>query len=193
MSVFDTRTTDEIVVLTNSGGRSTYENAGRTRRSGAQASIDYRLVPAWRLKFAYTYVEAVVIDAYDTCTAAPCPHPTVRVAAGNRLPGVARDDVYAGLRWDGGQGWHASLSGQYLSAIAADSTNREFASAYPVFNLSGGYRTSLGADRLAFFLRLDNVLDRRYVGAVIVNQANGAYFEPAPGFNVLAGMTLRLR
>ena len=193
LSVFDTRTTDEIVVLTNSGGRSTYENAGRTRRSGAQASIDYRLVPAWRLKFAYTYVEAVVIDAYDTCTAAPCPHPTVRVAAGNRLPGVARDDVYAGLRWYGGRGWHASLSGQYLSAIAADSTNREFASAYPVFNLSGGYRTSLGADRLAFFLRLDNVLDRRYVGAVIVNQANGAYFEPAPGFNVLAGMTLRLR
>jgi iron complex outermembrane receptor protein len=193
LSAFDTRTNDEIVVVTNSGGRSTYENAGRTRRSGAQASLHYRFSPAWRLRFAYTYVDAVVIDAYDTCTASPCSQPTVRVAAGNRLPGVARNDAYAQLRWGRAQGWHASVSGQYLGAIAADSTNREFASAYPVFNLSGGYRTRIGEQRLALFLRLDNLLDRRYVGAVIVNQANGAYFEPAPGFNVLAGVTVRLR
>lgn len=193
VSAFDTRTNDEIVVLTNAGGRTTYENAGRTRRSGAQVSLDDRFAPSWRLKFAYTYVDAVVIDAYATCTAAPCVHPTVRIAAGSRLPGVARNDAYVGLRWGGERGWHVSASGQILSAIAADSTNREFAPGYPVFNLSGGYRMALGAERVAFFLRLDNLFDRRYVGAVIVNQASGAYFEPAPGLNVLAGVTLRLR
>ena len=145
------------------------------------------------MRFAYTYVDAVVIDAYDTCTASPCSQPTVPVAAGNRLPGVARNDAYAQLRWGRAEGWHAGVSGQYLGAIAADSTNREFASAYPVFDLNGGYRTQIGEQRFAFFLRLDNLLDRRHVGAVIVNQANGAYFEPAPGFNVLAGLTVRLR
>ena len=193
LSGFDTRTSDEIVVLTNAGGRSTYENAGRTRRSGVQASLDDRFSPAWGLRLAYTYVDTVVIDAYDTCAAAPCLHPTVAVAAGSRLPGVARNDAYATLHWGRGLGWYASVSGQYLGAIAADSTNRAFARAYPVFNLSGGYRRSLGAEQLAVFLRLDNLLDRRYVGAVIVNQANGAFFEPAPGFNVLAGVSLRLR
>jgi len=193
LSAFDTRTTDEIVVLTNAGGRTTYENAGRTRRSGAQVSFDERLSPAWALKLAYTYVDAVVIDAYDTCTTSPCAHPTVQVAAGNRLPGVARDDAYVGLHWGGERGWHASVSGQYLGAIAADSANRAFAGAYPVFNLSGGYRTLIGAERLAFFLRLDNLLDRRYVGAVIVNQVNAAYFEPAPGFNALIGVTETFR
>ncbi len=193
LAAFDTHTNDEIVVLTNAGGRSTYENAGRTRRSGAQASLDDRFAPDWRLELAYTYVDAVFIDAYHTCTAAPCRAPNVLVAAGNRLPGVARNDAYARLGWGGTLGWHASVSGQYLSAIPVNAVNSASAGAYPVFDVSGGYRARLGAQRLELFLRLDNVLDRRYVGAVIVNQANGAYFEPAPGFNVFAGISASLR
>ncbi len=193
IAAFDTHTNDEIVVLTNAGGRSTYVNAGRTRRSGAQASVDYIFAPEWRLQVAYTYVDAVFIDAYHTCSAAPCRTPTVLVASGNRLPGVARNDAYAQLSWGGDLGWHASVSGQYLGAIPVDATNSEHAGAYPVFDVSGGYRTRIAAQRLELFLRLDNVLDRRYVGAVIVDQANGAYFEPAPGFNVFAGFTVALR
>ena len=193
LAAFLTHTNDEIVVVSNLGGRSTYQNAGRTRRSGAQASLDYRFAPLWRLQLAYTYVDAVFIDAYRTCTAAPCFTPTVRVAAGNRLPGVARNDGYARLSWGDVRGWHASLSGQYMGAIPVDALNSAFAAAYPVFNLSGGYRAELGGHRLDLFLRLDNILDRHYVGAVIVDQANRAFFEPAPGFNVFAGFTASLR
>ncbi len=35
------------------------------------------------------------------------------------------------------------------------------------------------------FVRINNLFDRRYVGSVIVDDSNGRYFEPAPGFNVL--------
>jgi iron complex outermembrane receptor protein len=31
------------------------------------------------------------------------------------------------------------------------------------------------------FARIDNLFDRRHVGSVIVNEANGRYFEPAEG------------
>ena len=45
-----------------------------------------------------TYVDATYSDAYLTCVAAPCVRPTVPVPAGNRLPGVPRNNAFAALR-----------------------------------------------------------------------------------------------
>ena len=44
--------------------------------------------------------------------------------------------------------------------------------------------------RFTQLVRLDNATNRRYAGSVIVNEANGRYFEPAPGRNWFAGVTL---
>ena len=193
IAAFDTRTHNEIVVATNVGGRSTYQNAGRTRRSGAEASLDYRFADDWRAQLAYTYVDAIYIDAYLTCATTPCATPNQRIASGNRLPGVPHDDGYARIEWGRPLGWRASLMGQYISAIAVNDANSEFAAAYPVFNASGEYAAELGSTRLSVFLRLNNILDRRYAGSVIVDDGNGRYFEPAPGFNVFAGFTADFR
>ncbi|MDE2451589.1 MAG: TonB-dependent receptor [Gammaproteobacteria bacterium] len=193
VAAFDTRTHDEIVVATNLGGRSTYQNAGRTRRSGAEASLDYRLAADWRAQVAYTYVDAIYIDAYLTCAGSPCATPNQAVASGNRLPGVPHNDAYARIEWGQPLGWRASLVGQYISAIAVNDANSEFAAAYPVFNASGGYAAQWRSTRLSVFLRLNNILDRRYAGSVIADDGNGRYFEPAPGFNVFAGFTADFR
>jgi iron complex outermembrane recepter protein len=193
VAAFDTRTNDEIVVATNAGGRSTYQNAGRTRRSGAQGSIDYRFAGKWRAQVAYTYVAALYIDGYHTCVAAPCITPTLLISSGNRLPGVPRSDAYARLSWGGELGWNANVSAQYLSNIAANDANTAFAPAYAVFNVAGGYGAQLGSTTLKAFLRINNLLDRRYAGSVIVDDSNAGYFEPAPGFNVFAGLTATFR
>src|SRR6185437_11891507 len=193
LALFNTRTRNEIVVATNSGGRSTYQNAGRTRRSGAEASLDYRLSDAWRARLAYTYVDAVYVDAYLTCASTPCKAPNQSVASGNRLPGVPHNDGYASVEWGHPLGWRASLIGQYISAIAVNDANSQFAAAYPVFDASGGYAAQLGSMRLSLFLRLNNLLNRRYAGSIIVDDGNGRYFEPAPGFNVFAGFTAAFR
>ena len=193
LALFDTLTRNEIVVATNAGGRSTYQNAGRTRRSGAQASLDYRFAANWRAQLAYTYVDAIYIDAYLTCAGTPCRTPNQLIASGNRLPGVPHDDGYARLDWGSALGWRASLTGQYVSAIAVNDANTEYAAAYPVFDASGGYAAEFGSTRLSLFLRLNNLLDRRYAGSIIVDDGNGRYFEPAPGFNVFAGFTAAFR
>ena len=189
IAAFNTLTRNEIVVATNVGGRSTYENAGRTRRTGAEGSLDYRFAGSWHAQLAYTYIDAIYIDAYLTCTATPCATATQLIASGSRLPGVPHNDGYARIEWGRPIGWRASLTGQYISAIAVNDANTQFAAAYPVFNAAGGYARDFGATRLSVFLRLNNILDRRYVGSVIVDDGNGRYFEPAPGFNVLAGFT----
>ena len=193
LAAFDTLTRDEIVVATNAGGRSTYQNAGRTRRSGAEASLDDSFAGSWRVQLAYTYVDAIYVDAYLTCAGTPCRASNQVIASGNRLPGVPHNDGYARIGWGEPLGWRANLTGQYVSAIAVNDANTEFAAAYPVFGASGGYAAELGSTRLEAFLRLNNILDRHYAGSIIVDDGNGRYFEPAPGFNVFAGFAATFR
>lgn len=188
-TVFRTLTQNEIVIDTNLGGRTTYENSGRTRRSGAEASLDYRFAGRWRMQFAYTYVEAIYTDAYLTCAAVPCAAPGTRIAAGNRLPGVPRSDGFASLGWGGEAGVHLAATAQYLSEVPVNDLNTVLAPAYAVFGLDSGYRARGPRGEWDAFVRLNNLLDRRYVGSVIVDDGNGRYFEPAPGFNVLVGVT----
>ena len=197
-TVFQALTLNEIVVNTNVGGRSTYQNSGRTRRRGAELSLGYQFAPDWRLQFAYTYVDAIYSDAYQTCIAAPCTLPTnplstnpptnvARVPAGSRLPGVPKTNVYANVGWGEELGWHASANAQYVSAVAVNDLNTTFAPSYATVGVNGGYGMELRTYRLSTFLRVNNLLNRRYVGSVIVDDGSSRYFEPAPGFNVLAG------
>jgi iron complex outermembrane recepter protein len=192
-AVFQTLTENEIVVSTNLGGRSTYQNAGRTRRRGAEASLSYDFATRSHLDFAYTYVDAVYSDAYLTCVATPCPAPNTVVAAGNRLPGVPKNNVYADVRWGTELGLHFAVSGQYVSAVPVNDVNSVFAPAYFIAGLSGGYGMDLPSFSWSAFVRFNNVLDRQYVGSVIVNDGNSRYFEPGPGFNVLGGITVTFK
>jgi iron complex outermembrane receptor protein len=193
VAVFRALTHDEIVVNTNIGGRSTYQNSDRTRRQGAEASLDYRFAPQWHLQFAYTYLEASYVDGYLTCVAAPCAHPTALVPAGSRLPGVPKNNAYATVRWGGAVGWHFGVNGQYVSDVPVNDMNTVAAPAYATFGTDAGYVVDLRNTRLSTFLRFNNLLDRHYVGSVIVDDGNGRYFEPGPGFNVLAGVSVVLK
>jgi iron complex outermembrane receptor protein len=193
VAVFQALTRNEIVVDTNIGGRATYQNGGHTRRRGAETSLDYSFAPNWRLQFAYTYVDAAYRDDYLTCLAAPCAVPTSRVAAGNRLPGLPKNNAYANVRWGSAMGWHADISGQYISNVAANDMNSVYAPAYAVFGVGGGYAAERRRVGGSVFLRVNNLANRRYVGSVIVDDGNGRYFEPGPGLNLLLGFTVDVR
>ena len=86
-ALFQTGTKNEIVTLTNVGGRSTFQNAGRTRRRGAELSWLHETRQHWRTQLAYTWIDARYRDAF--CSPTPCT-PASQVAAGNRLPGIPR-------------------------------------------------------------------------------------------------------
>jgi iron complex outermembrane receptor protein len=51
----------------------------------------------------------------------------------------------------------------------------------------------LGSSKLNAFLRINNLLNRRYIGSVIVDDGNSRYFEPGPGFAVLGGVSVTLK
>lgn len=192
-TLFQTTTQNEIVVATNLGGRSTYQNSGRTRRRGGEASLDWRLAQPWHLQLAYTYLDATYTDAYSTCTAAPCAVPQVLVPAGSRLPGVPRSDAFAALNFGEDVGPQASVSAQSISAVPVNDLNSVSAAGYTVVGLSAGYRARSAGGNWNAFVRLNNLFNRRYVGSVIVDDSNGRYFESAAPFSVLVGGALTWR
>ncbi|HTB27413.1 MAG TPA: TonB-dependent receptor, partial [Steroidobacteraceae bacterium] len=180
LAAFYIETRDELAVLQNFNGRSVEQNIGETSRHGAEASVDADWAGGFSGRLAYTFIRAVVGQAYQTCVGTPCLPATV--AAGSYLPAVARNALYAGVTWRYAPlGFSATLEEQARARIYADDRNTASAPGYWETNFHAGFDQQTGRWQLSEFLRLDNLTDRAYVGSVIVNESNSRYFEPAPG------------
>lgn len=193
LALFTTSTENELAVASNVGGRSTYRNIDRTRRQGAEAALDLRLHTLAALQLAYTWLDAEVRDAYDTCVGTPCTTPNATVAAGSAIPGVPQTLIDAELRLGRDTGWQASLDARHVADVPVNDLNSESAPSYTVAGLGGGYVLDTAHARLHGFLRIDNLFDEDFVGSVIVNDGNGRYYEPGAGRSVLAGLQLTWR
>ncbi len=185
-AMFQTRTNDEIVAESSVGGRATFRNAGRTQRNGLELGWSGEVAPHWLGQAAYTWLDATYRDAF--CSPAPCTATNPPVAAGNRIPGIASQAVFAALSWAPPQGWRAGLEGRYLGKIYVTDRNADSAPAYFVAAIHAGYLLQLQNWELNTFARIDNLFDRQYIGSAIINESNGRYFEPAPGRNWSMGI-----
>lgn len=77
------------------------------------------------------------------------------------------------------------------SKLEVDDRNTDSAPGYVIFNLAAARSFMIGPTALRAFIRVDNVFDIKTIGSVIVNEANGRYFEPAPGRAWLAGLDVK--
>ncbi|GKQ06573.1 TonB-dependent receptor [Klebsiella quasipneumoniae] len=182
-ALYQTDTDNEIVVDSSSGGRTSYKNAGKTRRQGMELGLDQQFGESWRLKAAWTWLDATYRT--NVCGDASC--------NGNRIPGIARNMGYASFGYQPEQGWYAGSDIRYMSDIMANDENTAKAPSWTVVGLTTGYKWSYGRMDMDLFGRVDNLFDREYVGSVIVNESNGRYYEPAPGRNYGIGLNLAWR
>ena len=91
------------------------------------------------------------------------------------------------------RGWRAGVEARALSRVWVNDANADAAAGFAVVNANVGYVARVGGVDLTGFARVDNVLDRRYAGSVIVGEGNGRFFEPAPGRNWTLGVVGSLR
>jgi iron complex outermembrane receptor protein len=186
LALFAADTDQEIVVDTATGGRTTYRNAGKTRRRGFEAVWDADLGQGFTAHANYSYLEATFVDSFPTGL------PPVVVPAGARLPGVPPQQAYGVITWTPGgfYGFSAAAEVQYVGRVYANDRNTAFAPSYTIANARVGFAQASGKVRLSEYARVNNFTNAQYIGSVIVGDTNGRYFEPAPGRNWFAGVTL---
>ena len=186
-ALFRADTDDELAVARNLGGRSSFRNAGRARRQGLETSLETALSDRWHLQLAHTWLEATFRDDLLVCRGAGCTTPTTLVAAGSRIPGVARQQVFARAQWRDGA-WSAALEAVGVGAVVVNDVASESAPGYCLLHLETAREWRLPSGTLRAFARVDNALDRDYIGSVIVNEGNGRFHEPGPGRSLLLGV-----
>ena len=191
VAVFDTGTTNDIVVAISNGGRSAFTNAPKTERRGLELSAQTLLTNNWQASLAYTRLSAKVLETYSQINVSGS---TSAVLSGNRIPGVPNQGLFAELLWrQSDNAFEFAVEGRAAGSIAANDLNVESAGGYAIANVRALARQTVGGWKVSEFVRVDNIFDRAYVGSVIVNQASRQFYESAPGRNWLAGINATFR
>jgi iron complex outermembrane receptor protein len=182
-------TSDEIVPLSNASGRATFQNAPETRRQGLELAFDANLGEGYRAYGALTYLDARFSRGFSSTNTANGVTTTAKVAGNNILPGAPATTIYGEVSWkQGDTGFNAAVEGRLSSKVYVNDVNSDAANGNWQANLRGGYNIKTGNWKLDTFARVDNLFDEKYAGSVIVNEANGRYFEPAPVRNFTVGV-----
>jgi iron complex outermembrane receptor protein len=183
-TLFDIRTRDEIVSAGSVNGRATFTNGGTTRRQGLELSAEYGL-GNFSLTSAYTYLRA----RYGSGTAS--------IPAGNRLPGIPEQQLFAQVGWApdlaAGIGGVFTLEARHTGSVWADDANTARASSHTLLGLVARFEQASGPWTWRQFVRIDNLTDKKHVGSVIVNDGFRRFFEPGLGRAVAAGVELSHR
>ncbi len=178
LTAFLIRVEDEIVVDSASGGRTRFRNAGATEREGLEASWRWRPLPDWTLLGTASWIDARYRDPVRTCPRQPCPQPVTVVQAGTAIPGVPELSGRLALEWRPERAWSAALEVQAFSSTPASDRNGDQVPGNALVNARLVHR--VGA-RMALTARIDNLFDRDYSSALIVNEGQQRYYEPGPG------------
>jgi iron complex outermembrane recepter protein len=188
LALFNVDTSNEIVIDAATGGRTTFKNAGATRRRGAEAAWDGIYAHGLRAHVALTWLRAEFTEEYSTGS------PPALVPSGARLPAVPSKQAYGELAWaPPGSRLSGALEAQYVDKLYVNDRNTDAAPAYGVMNARIGFTEVTGAATWRGFARLNNLFDRNYAGSVIVGDTNGRFFEPAPGRNWFLGASVDVR
>ena len=204
-TVYQIDTTDELVVASSNNGRTAFKNAPGTRRRGAELAASTLFGPHVSALLSATVIDARFSQAFsNSASSAP------NVATGNRLPGIPGSFVFSELAWSSRAqsvatgktaaaplGSRAGVELTRAGKLYANDVNTASAPGYTLLatRISHGWSlAALGAPQgvLTAYGRIDNLGDRRYVGSVIVNQAQGQFYEPAPGRNYTVGLKVVL-
>jgi len=183
LNVFKITTDDEIVAReTNLANRSVFANANKTKRTGAELSIDSQFSNSISTYFSYSLLNAKFDSDFAGASGL--------VASGNKIPGTYRSQIYGEIAWKYQPlGFSTALEGRHNSKSYVNDTNTDAAPSYTIFNIRAGFEQNLANWRFSEYLRVENMLDKDYIGSVRVNDANLRFFEPAADRNYLVGLS----
>ncbi|SFC06597.1 iron complex outermembrane recepter protein [Marinospirillum celere] len=179
LAVFQVTTDDEIIKIASDPDR--FANAGKTRRLGLEASLDYNFNKQLVTRLAYTWSDFRFRRFEDE--------------EGNnlnnkRLPGLPEHQLFAELAWRETSGFFAIVDSLLISEVYADNQNSRQVSGYGLVNSRLGSRQQLQHLRVDTYIGINNLFNRDYPANLRINSGDN-YLEPGPGRHFYAGINLR--
>lgn len=90
--------------------------------------------------------------------------------SGNRIPGVPRQVIFAGLHKHWGRGVDASVMWRHVGRMAMNDANTRFYGSYALFDLKIEYQIALSARwETNLSIIAENIFDRHYASMILVN------------------------
>ena len=159
-----------------------YRNQGETRHRGIELSSSVAAFRDFAVDLTYTLTQAEFEKAKTLNN---------RSLRGNLVPGIPEHRFHSALTWTPDPFW-IQFSGEYVNSYTVNNANTAFNDAYFTMDAKVSISKKIadsGVDIIPFF-NLNNIFDARYNGSTVVNAFGGRYFEPAPGRNWRAGVTM---
>ncbi|QID17486.1 TonB-dependent receptor [Nitrogeniibacter mangrovi] len=182
-SVFRTTNHDDILFVGTSTSAGYFTNFGKTRRqgleldlSGEHGAFDWRAGYTW-LQATFQSSACLLSASNSSAGADPrCGADEIRVASGDRLPGLPRHSLKLSLDWKPVDALRVgtqmqTYSGQLVRGNENGRDSKGRIGGYTVFNLDADWKFAQG---WTLFGRVDNLFDRRYetAGALAENIFN---------------------
>ncbi|PAU93834.1 hypothetical protein CK503_09170 [Aliifodinibius salipaludis] len=160
-------------------GPTFYRNQGETRHTGIEAQLGWQIHQDLKLSATTTVTNATFKEVQPDSL------------KGNEVPGIAPFRLNGKASWTPGN-FLLSLTYKHVSSYMADNRNTAENDAYHVFDGSFSFQKLFSTQDVEVqpFIDINNLFDTRYNGSVTVNAFGGRYFEPAPGRNWQAGISL---
>lgn len=166
-----------------SNGPTYYRNQGETQHTGIEGHFSWRMNRDWKISTTANLTNAEFQQATVDGTS----------LSGNEVPGVPQYRINSKLDWTPGN-FSGTVSYEYVSSYTVNNLNTAQNDQYSIFDAKFSYIMSFQGSSVELhpFLNVNNVLDARYNGSVVVNAFGGKYFEPAPGRNWQIGVSVKL-
>ena len=201
---------DDIIAVTTpaSINQGYFQNAGKTRRQGLDASLTYR-DGSWSFYANYSLVDATFQSPLQLSSGSPAAdaNGNIAVKPGDRLPGIPEHRIKLGADYRIDSAWRVGATLNYASAqfYANDQSNQEpKLPGHTVVNIHTTYDVS---DAVVIFGELDNAFDAHYGTYAIFGDPTGVrapgvpanaslvdprFTSPAPPLGLVAGIRVKL-
>ena len=167
-TVYRTRIADDIFFIASPELRGTgfFQNGGDTLRVGLDAELSGNIDRTnWFLSYGLvqaTFESPLALPSNEAINDAATPERTIEVEPGDRLPGIPRHSVKAGVGVALSRAWDVAVETILTSSrvfVGDEGNDQAEVDGYGLLNLRTSYQAT---DRVILFLRVDNLLDTDY-------------------------------